>query len=119
MIVLDESMLPTLQPGDRLWVDRRAYRDRTPAVGDLVVLLDPELPSRWLVKRVAVVGPGVEPAEPGRPGGVGAVPEGSVFVLSDATVPTRDSRSFGAVRIDTLVGRIYRRYAPGARRGDL
>lgn len=107
VIVRDESMLPTLRPGDRLWVDRRAYRDRLPRVGEIVVLVDPEEPARWLVKRVGAVGPS------------GNLPPGTVFVVSDAPGPTRDSRRFGPVATDRLVGRAYRRYAPASRRGPL
>jgi signal peptidase I len=123
--VHDESMLPGLRPGDRLLVDRRAFRDRLPRSGEIVVLEDPEEPSRWLVKRVAAVGPDPVPRDPGAhdPDLTSStpplVPRGTVFVLSDAAVPTRDSRQFGPVRIDRLIGRVYRRYAPADRRGDL
>ncbi len=100
--VRDESMLPTLRPGDRLLVDRGAFRDRLPRAGEIVVLVDPELPSRWLVKRVGPTGPA--------PG---------VVVLSDAPEGTRDSRRFGPVPPASIVGRVYRRYYPPDRRADL
>ncbi len=100
--VRDESMLPTLRPGDRLLVDRAAYRDRAPRPGEIVVLVDPEVPSRWLVKRVGPPGP--------TPG---------IVVLSDAPGATRDSRRFGPVPRDRIVGRVYRRYYPPDRREDL
>ncbi len=95
-------MLPTLRPGDRLLVDRRAYRDRAPRPGEIVVLIDPELPSRWLVKRVGPPGP--------TPG---------VVVLSDAPGGTRDSRRFGPVAPSLVVGRAFRCYYPPERRTDL
>ena len=103
MVVRDESMLPTLRPGDRLRVDRRAYRDRPPRVGEVVVLVDPEDPRRWLVKRVAQVDPS------GR----------SVEVRGDATETARDSRRFGPVPWSSVVGRVYRCYFPVDRRRDL
>jgi signal peptidase I len=121
VVVRDESMAPALRPGDRLLVDRRAYRTRPPRVGEIVVVLDPEEPARWLVKRVAAVGPSPPPSR-GSPADRGAdppVPDGSVFLLSDAPGPTRDSRRFGPVPIDRLVGRAYRRYFPADRRGEL
>jgi len=41
VVVRDDSITPTLEPGDRLLVDTAAYRVRTPAAGDLVVFPDP------------------------------------------------------------------------------
>jgi hypothetical protein len=108
VVVRDESMLPTLRPGDRLRVDRRAYRDRLPDQGELVVIVDPEADGRWLVKRVGLI----EPAGPGR-----AVAR--LVMVSDNPGAARDSRTFGAVGTDRLVGRPYVRYAPVDRQGPL
>ena len=117
-------MEPTLWPGDRVLVDRGAYRDRPPAVGDLVAAADPSDPGRWLVKRVAGVGPGEvalpvegspDPQEwPRLP-----VPSGTVFLLSDARAVGRDGRHFGPVPLGSLQGRVWYRYAPAAHRGAL
>jgi nickel-type superoxide dismutase maturation protease len=96
-------MAPTLRPGDRLWVDRRAYRHRPPAVGEVVVLVDPEEPNRWLVKRVAAVDPH----------------GGTVDVRGDAAEVARDSRRFGPVPFRSIVGRAWRVYFPPDRRRDL
>lgn len=123
--VRDESMLPTLRPGDRLLVDRAAYRARRPRAGEIVVLVDPEEPARWLVKRVGAVGPEPAPPPPGRAIGPAPtspddpLPPGTVYVVSDAPGPTRDSRRFGPVPLDRLVGRVYRRLFPPDRRGEL
>jgi len=95
-------MRPTLRPGDRLLVDRRAYRTRPPAVGEIVVFVDPEEPRRWLVKRVAAVDP------------AGALLE----VRGDAADTARDSRRFGPVPIASVVGRVYRCYFPADRRQE-
>jgi nickel-type superoxide dismutase maturation protease len=103
VVVHDASMRPALEPGDRLKVDRAAYRLRSPSVGEVVVLVDPEDPARWLVKRVAAVD------RDGR----------TVDVRGDATEVARDSRRFGPVPFDLLVGRAYRLYYPPARRRDL
>jgi nickel-type superoxide dismutase maturation protease len=94
-------MRPTLEPGDRLLVDTGAYRSGPPVVDDLVVLVDPEAPGRWLVKRVRAIGPD------------------GVHVAGDAPAESRDSRRFGPVPVSALIGRVYRRYGPIARRGDL
>jgi len=103
VVVEDESMRPTLWPGDRLLVDRRAYRDRLPEVGEIVVLLDPEEPRRWLVKRVASVDRSARTLE----------------VRGDAAELARDSRRFGSVPARSLVGRVYHRYFPAERRAEL
>jgi signal peptidase I len=111
-------MTPAFEPGDRLWVDRRAYSVDVPRVGETVVLEDPESPGRWLVKRVAAA-PG-EPV-PGRatPGDPTVVPPGHVFVLSDNPALGRDSRRFGPVPLSRLLGRVWYRYAPPPRRGPV
>ena len=134
--VHDDSMLPTLRPGDRLLIDRGAYRHGPPILGDIVVLVDPEQPKRWLVKRVAGVGPGrywktasgltstgPEPASGESVAAPGAreaidLAEGSVYVTGDSP-GSRDSRTFGPVPKTVLVGRAYRCYAPPGRARDL
>ena len=99
----DESMLPTLRPGDRLLVDPRAYRDRLPRPGEVVVFADPERPDRWLVKRVRDVDPA----------------SGTIDVRGDAAESARDSRQFGRVPAGSVVGRAYRLYLPRDRRREL
>jgi signal peptidase I len=96
-------MRPALEPGDRLLVDRGAYRSRPPGVGEIVVFVDPEDPLRWLVKRVASVD----------------LTARTVEVRGDAVDVARDSRRFGPVPVGSLVGRAYRRYFPPDRRRDL
>ena len=103
VVVADESMAPTLRPGDRLLVDRRAYRRRLPVVGQVVVLDDPERPGRWLVKRVSAVDGSA----------------GVVEVRGDALDRARDSRRFGPVPLGSVVGLVYRLYHPPSRRRNL
>jgi signal peptidase I len=127
-------MAPTLLPGDRLVVDRGAYRRSTPALGEIVVLQDPDGSGRWLIKRVAGVGPGrfwrtptgLIPATPEQsderppPDSVGAItlPESTVYVVGDGAT-ARDSRHFGPVPLEALVGRAHYRYAPAERAGPV
>lgn len=91
------SMRPALEPGDRLLVvRRRRYR-----VGDLVAVRDPREQARVLVKRVAEV-------------------DGDrLVVLGDAPEESTDSRTFGDVTVDGVVGRAVYRYAPPGRAGRL
>jgi signal peptidase I len=117
-------MEPTLRSGDRLLVDRGAYRDRSPRVGDVVAAEDPQDPARWLVKRVAGIGPGEvavpvagseDPVEWPRL----SLGSGTVYLLSDALDVGRDSRRFGPVPKASLKGQIWYRYAPRANRGPI
>ncbi len=109
-------MVPTLRPGDRLRVDTLAYRSRPPSVGDIVVLVDPEVRSRWLIKRVAALGPGVYRRDDRPPV---PLPDRTVFVIGEAEDRSRDSRQFGPAPIDTLLGRAVACYAPAHRRRAL
>jgi len=102
VVVRDDSMRPTLKPGDRLKVDPSAYLTRAPAPGEIVVLVDPDEPTRWLVKRVSSVD------EASR----------TVDVRGDATEVARDSRRFGPVRFEAVLGRVTQCYLPGARRRE-
>jgi signal peptidase I len=108
-VVRDTSMRPSLRPGDRLLVWRWT-RPGGLRRGDLVVVRDPELPGLHLVKRVAAL-----PGEPhaGIPGGDGFV------VLADEAASSRDSRTFGRLGVQAIVGRVVWRYLPGGRRGRL
>lgn len=87
-----DSMLPTLQPGDRLLVFRtgRARPDR------VVVVRDPRRPGRSLVKRVS------------------QVQDGKAFVVGDNPRSSTASAVFGTVDIE---GRVLYRYHPEHRRG--
>ncbi len=93
--VADDSMRPALAPGDYVLVNRWAYRRRAPAVGDVVVLHDPEVPDRFLVKRVSTL------ADHER-----------FFVVGDNTETSRDSRHFGPVSRAAIMGRIWLRAKP-------
>jgi signal peptidase I len=118
VVVRDESMLPTLRPGDRLLVDLRAYRGRSPRPGEIVVVTDPTDRARWLVKRATAVGP-ASVGGGGTPGGPNDLPAGWLWVQGDAEDASRDSRRFGPLPPESLVGRVYRCYAPPERRRPL
>jgi len=90
--VEDESMRPTLEPGDYVLVNRWAYRFQSPKRGDLVVVRDPETMERFLVKRVS------DAAGPTQ-----------VQLAGDNLTASRDSRAFGPVSIDRIVGKVWMR----------
>jgi nickel-type superoxide dismutase maturation protease len=96
------SMAPTLQPGDWLLADPEAYRDRTPRLGELVLVPDPREAQRLLVKRV-----------------VGHGAQGWLVVGGDHPAASTDSRTFGALDPATVEGRPWFRYWPLTRMGRL
>jgi len=91
----DESMRPTLEPGDYVLVNRWAYRVRPPRRGDLVVVRDPELSDRFLVKRVSETQASTQ-----------------IRLEGDNAAVSRDSRAFGAVPLDRIVGKVWLRLKP-------
>lgn len=129
--VASTSMEPELKDGNRLVVDKLAYRFGEVGRGDVVVfdtsrVSDETVPlGETLVKRVvglpgetvqAVDGvvlvdgvplPEPSPGTPKTPSfGPVQVPDGSVFVLGDNRVVSIDSRTFGPVPADAIIGRV-------------
>lgn len=86
--VQGESMLPALAPGDYLIIDRWAYASRPPRPGEIVLLCDPRDQDRVIIKRVRWT-----------------VPDG-VWVEGDNAAASTDSRHFGPVGRQLLIGRM-------------
>ncbi|AFY55214.1 nickel-type superoxide dismutase maturation protease [Rivularia sp. PCC 7116] len=82
------SMLPELQPGDEILFDPKAYRQELPQVGDIVVALHP-YESKQIIKRVAVV-----------------FADGSCFLIGDNTSLSTDSRSYGLIPFNKILGKV-------------
>ena len=109
--VAGESMVPTLRPGDWLLVDPTAAR--WPRRGAFVVVREPGS-DLIVVKRLA-----------GRPGDRVARGDGPPMVLgaaeawlaSDAPGSAVDSRHYGPVDVDRLLGRVALRYGARGRFG--
>lgn len=97
MVVKGRSMLPTLEPGDRLVV----VRARKVRPGMLIALRDPRQQDLLVIKRATTV------------------TNGHVTVLGDNPSESTDSRSFGPVPLDNIIGRVIYRYYPSARAGRL
>lgn len=127
------SMAPTLHSGDRLLLERFAYRHVWPGRGDIVAI---QLPGEdaLIVKRV-IAGPGEQVqiaegrvfvdgewlTEPYLPSGTFTesgrlstnayvVGRGCFFVLGDNREESLDSRYFGAVESDWILGRVVELY---------
>jgi signal peptidase I len=119
--VRGSSMYPALEPGDRVLVDRTG--GARPTSGDVVALrLPPDArgdggdhgPARCvggtlLVKRLAAVeGEGIPDVVPAPAGGRRVVPPGKVVLLGDAPY-SLDSRAWGCVPEEWIVGVVVRR----------
>jgi len=127
-----ESMTPTLVDGDRILISRLTYHFRSPKAGDVVVLTSPMSSKEDLVKRVVAVGGdtvavhdgalyvnGIRKNEPYlRDRDItGEYPEtkirpGQVFVLGDNRNNSIDSRYFGPISTNTIIGEAFAVYWP-------
>jgi signal peptidase I len=135
-----ESMVPTLEVGDRVFVNKFVYRLWEPERGDIVVFKSVEGGDEDLVKRiVALAGdevtvedgvlrvngevqeePFVNQGLPDRGTyGPTRVPEGKVFAMGDNRANSRDSRFFGPVPIENIEGEAFVVFWPLSRIGLL
>ena len=122
------SMEPTLNPGERLAVDKVSFRLAGIERGDMVVFRAPApglTPHDTLVKRVVALGgdeveavggvllvngsvvhePYLAPEATTLDFGPVVVPDGDLFVLGDHRLDSLDSRSFGSIDADLVIGR--------------
>ncbi len=88
-----ESMSPSLSPGERVVVNRAAYWLSRPRPGDLVVVRDPRQRDRLLLKRIDR-----------------SIGDDEWAVLGDNRVASTDSRAFGPVGRELVVGKVWLRY---------
>ena len=130
--VQGQSMEPNLHTDQRLVVEKVSYRFHGPHRGDVVVIRVPSQGEELLIKRVVGL-PGEtvemrdgqvyidgqlldEPYTNGstRSGRIGrvVVPPLHVFVMGDNRDHSNDSRAFGPVPIENIVGRAWLSYWP-------
>jgi signal peptidase I len=133
------SMEPTLLEGDRILLNRLTYHFRDPERGDVVVFHSPENKDEDLVKRIVAVAGDRLLIKDGHlyvNGGLQeepylfqqdfagelpetTVPEGRVFVLGDNRNNSGDSRLFGPIVTDSIIGTAICIYWPIRRWGGL
>lgn len=137
-VIPSDSMVPTLVRGDRVLVNRLTYRFDDPQRGDVVVFASP-LSTDDYIKRVVAVGDDTVGVREGRlyvNGEVQAepylqddlmaedfaevmVPQGEYFVMGDNRNNSGDSRVFGPIARDTILGKGFAIYWPLNRLGGL
>ena len=88
--VTGASMLPGLKEGDEVLLNPR---DTRPCIGDIVVARDPRQPERKLIKRVTAVDE-----------------RGWADLRGDNPTASTDSRTFGLVPPELIVGRVTSRF---------
>ncbi len=91
--VTGESMLPHLPPGQEVLTVSPRHDGRPPQVGDVVVIPHPPQPETLILKRVAHV-----------------LPDGEYVLLGDNPAASTDSRHFGPVTPDKILGRVVCRF---------
>ncbi len=129
-MVYGQSMEPNLHDHQRLIIEKVSYRLRAPERAEIVVVDLPSM-SEKLIKRViglpgdtisiemgVVYINGVALDEPyifnpdRRTVQAQVIPDGEYFVMGDNRGNSNDSRNFGTVTLEMLVGRAWVRYWP-------
>jgi signal peptidase I len=124
------SMVPTLQDGEYVLVNRLAYRNSLPERGDIIVFSSPQTANLDLIKRViglpgdmVKISAGVvrvngqvldEPYIAAAPvyNGQWNVPENKLFVLGDNRNDSSDSHAWGLLPVENVIGKAILIYWP-------
>lgn len=141
--VKGESMMPTFQNGNYIFTSKVTYKMRTPERGDVVVFHSPGNAEIEYIKRIIgvpgdvvmiqnqeVYVNGKKLSEPyiaaktlPLPGGYAEenvpmnIPEGYYFVMGDNRPHSSDSRDFGPITYESIVGQVFYRYFPADKMG--
>ncbi|MGH2514081.1 MAG: signal peptidase I [Ktedonobacterales bacterium] len=142
-LVSDASMLPALKNGELVIVNKASYFFGGPARGDVVLFYDPhDLTKQYVARVIAIPGDTITVApdsiildgktlnEPyiSVPDGASENPTivpqltlgpGQYFVLNDSRVASSDSRTFGAIPRNNIVGKAVLVFWPLSRFGGI
>lgn len=131
------SMEPTLKPGDRIIVNKLIYRYSQPKRGDIMVFKYPRDPQRDFIKRVVglpgetidikdsivyinnsvIPQPFLEPGLKFGSFGPVDIPDNSYFMMGDNRNNSEDSRVWGTLPSENIVGKAMFIYWPLSRIG--
>lgn len=142
-LVMGNSMNPTLQQSDKLFVNKISFSRKNIKQGDIVEIHAPDNPNKDYIKRViGLPGDRIEikdgsifvneeklkedytsssNTQPTNKNNHWIVKEDEIFVAGDNRLPgeSKDSREFGPVKKDSIVGIAFYRYSPFNRLGKL
>lgn len=116
-VIPSESMVPTLEVGDHIYINRLAYAGSSPQHGDVVVFEHPQKHGTDLIKRVVGTGGDHVAGHDGKVwvNGVAKgessnfeeteVPPDNLFVMGDNRGNSSDSRYWGFVPIGLVAGK--------------
>lgn len=136
--VSGNSMLPTLHSGDYILTDKLSYRFGSPKQGDIIVLKNPRDESQDFIKRIIALPGDIIKIEVGQvfvndkdvvekylpndfktrsgaflvEGQIVKVGSNQYFVLGDNRNHSSDSREWGGITREEIVGRAFFRYWP-------
>lgn len=143
--VKGESMMPTFQNGNYIFTSKVTYKIRDPQRGDVVVFHSPGNPEIEFIKRIIglpgdtvmleneeVYVNGKKLREPYTsdktlplPNGYAqesipmTIPDGYYFVLGDNRPHSSDSRDFGPITYESMIGQVFYRYFPAEKIGSI
>ncbi len=87
--VSGDSMSPLYLDGDQIAVDSKAYQAVLPAVGDIVLCEHPYIKAHLMIKKIQSIDQA-----------------GRYFVVGINAAESTDSRSFGSVAANKIVGKV-------------
>ena len=139
------SMEPTFESGDYIFTSKITYKFRKQERGDVIVFKAPSNPDIEYIKRIIglpgdtveirseevyvngrqLTEPYIAAKTPLWEGGFikdsqpMVVPQGKLFVMGDNRPRSSDSREFGFITIDSIVGQVFYRYFPTTKLGRI
>ena len=137
------SMEPTFQSGDYIFTSKITYKFRPIKRGDVVVFKSPKNPDIDYIKRIIALPGDTLLVDNGivyvnnnqvnenyiseqtnlwnggyiKEGVSMTIPEEDIFVMGDNRPRSSDSREFGPISIDTIIGNVIYRYFPSTKMG--
>jgi signal peptidase I len=123
--VTGRSMIPSFEPNDEVKIDTEYYKNYSPEIGDFVAFISPDKDELTIkriqgiegdvmtIKERAIIRGDVLIVE----GDIGVknyfeldrqyrIPKNQVFLLGDNVSNSTDSRDFGFISVDQLIGRV-------------